>query len=148
MNCGDGHTTNTPSKHWKAHLIVWDVNYISKRLFQQQQKSSLVVRQATQTTLLIISRMQALNVRNIYLLSCAEVRTTKQRKQWREMRLESRNKDRAAHGRSCEGFWSLFSDTQRSVSLGIAFVSAGMYTCVFMGMCVCLYVCECLCICV
>lgn len=73
-------------------------------------------------------------MKSIYLLNFAEVGTTKDRKQWREMRLRSLREDCAVHRRSCEGFWTFFSGVKQ--------------VCVFLYVCVCVYLCMCVCECV
>ena len=72
-------------------------------------------------------------MKSIYLLNFAEVGTTKERQQWREMRL-GRQREDCVHGRSCEGFWTLFSGLKE--------------VCVFLYVCVCVYLCICVCECV
>lgn len=71
-------------------------------------------------------------MKSIYLLNFAEVGTTKDRKQWREMRLGSPREDCAVHGRPCVR----------------TFFSGLKQVCVFLYVCVCVYLCMCVCECV
>lgn len=95
-------------------------------------------------------------MKSIYLLNFAEVGTTKDRKQWREMRLRSLREDCASIVGPVRDSGLSFQGSNKCVSFCMCvfvctcvcvFVSVCIYGC----LCVCLCVflaCECLCICV